>query len=68
MFPPAVRFAFFSTILACGASIATAQTPAAGSLWEGEVTGTNVYVRSGAGSNWYPTTKLDLGSRVLVLD
>ncbi|MFQ5422504.1 MAG: hypothetical protein ACE5F9_00835 [Phycisphaerae bacterium] len=35
--------------------------------WEGEVTGANVYVRSGAGGNWYPTTKVDTGDRVLVL-
>ncbi len=35
--------------------------------WEGEVTGANVYVRSGAGSNWYPTTKVGTGDRVLVL-
>lgn len=35
--------------------------------WEGEITGTNVYVRSGAGVNWYPTAKLNPGDRVLVL-
>lgn len=35
--------------------------------WEGEVAGMNVYVRSGAGSNWYPTAKLNTGDRVLVL-
>jgi len=35
--------------------------------WEGEVTGSNVYVRSGPGSNWYPTLKLNTGDRVLVL-
>ncbi|MFQ5430689.1 MAG: SH3 domain-containing protein [Phycisphaerae bacterium] len=35
--------------------------------WEGELTGTHVYVRSGAGSNYYPTTKLNTGDRVLVL-
>jgi hypothetical protein len=35
--------------------------------WEGEVTGSNVYVRSGAGVNWYPTTKLHTGDRVLVM-
>src|SRR5262245_17695528 len=34
--------------------------------WEGEVTGTNVYVRSGAGSNYYPTAKVGPGTRVLV--
>lgn len=41
---------------------ATATAP-----WEGEVSGSNVYVRSGAGANWYPTTKLGAGERVLVL-
>ncbi len=35
--------------------------------WEGEIGGNNVYVRSGAGVNWYPTTKLNVGDRVLVL-
>lgn len=35
--------------------------------WEGEVSASNVFVRSGAGSNWYPTTKLNPGDRVLVL-
>jgi uncharacterized protein YgiM (DUF1202 family) len=35
--------------------------------WEGEVSGTNVYLRSGAGVNWYPTAKLNTGDRVLVL-
>ena len=42
-----------------------AQTPSF--PWEGEVSGSNVYVRSGAGANWYPTTKLNAGDRVLVL-
>jgi len=42
--------------------------PAAAAFpWEGEITGSNVYVRSGAGVNWYPTTKLNAGDRVLVL-
>jgi hypothetical protein len=35
--------------------------------WEGEVSGTNVYLRSGAGVNWYPTAKLNTGDRLLVL-
>jgi len=35
--------------------------------WEGEVTGSSVYIRSGAGSNYYPTTKVGPGTRVLVL-
>lgn len=34
--------------------------------WEGEITATNVYVRSAAGTNWYQTTKLGPGARVLV--
>lgn len=42
-----------------------AQTPSF--PWEGEVSGSNVYVRSGAGANWYPTTKLNAGDRILVL-
>lgn len=41
------------------------QTP--GFPWEGEVSGSNVYVRSGAGANWYPTMKLNAGDRILVL-
>lgn len=35
--------------------------------WEGEVTGTSVYIRSGAGGNYYPTTKVGPGTRVLVV-
>lgn len=35
--------------------------------FEGEISGTNVYVRSGPGINYYPTTKLNAGDRVLVL-
>ncbi|MBN2563274.1 MAG: hypothetical protein JXQ75_20330 [Phycisphaerae bacterium] len=35
--------------------------------WEGEVSGMNVYVRSGPGANYYATTKLNAGDRVLVL-
>ncbi|MFH1418361.1 MAG: hypothetical protein ABII12_08775 [Planctomycetota bacterium] len=35
--------------------------------WEGEITGMNVYVRSGAGVNWYPCAKMNTGDRVLVL-
>ncbi|MFQ5500975.1 MAG: SH3 domain-containing protein [Phycisphaerae bacterium] len=34
--------------------------------WEGELTGTNVRVRSGAGLDFYPTTKLHTGDHVLV--
>lgn len=46
---------------------AAARSTAAEFPWEGEVTGTNVYVRSGAGPNWYPTTKLNTGDRVVTL-
>ncbi len=35
--------------------------------YEGEVAGENVYVRSGPGTNWYPTTKLNTGARVRVI-
>jgi len=35
--------------------------------WEGEVTGTSVYIRSGAGGNYYPTTKVGPGTRLLVV-
>ena len=35
--------------------------------WEGEVTGTNVRVRSGPGTGWYATTKLNTGDRVVVV-
>lgn len=35
--------------------------------WEGEITGMNVYVRSGAGVNWYPVSKLNAGDRAIVL-
>ncbi len=35
--------------------------------WEGEISGMNVYVRSGAGVNWYPCAKLNTGDRVLVM-
>ncbi len=35
--------------------------------WEGELTGTNVYVRSGPGTNNYPALKIDAGQHVLVL-
>jgi len=33
----------------------------------GEVTGNNVYVRSGADANYYPVTKLNAGDRVVVV-
>jgi len=59
------HFAIVATALLVHPASATAQPGAF--PWEGEVTGTNVYVRSGAGANWYPTTKLNTGDRVLVL-
>lgn len=52
-------------ILLISAAEALGQTP--GFPWEGEVSGSNVYVRSGAGANWYPTMKLNAGDRILVL-
>lgn len=52
-------------ILLISAAEAHGQTP--GFPWEGEVSGSNVYVRSGAGANWYPTMKLNAGDRILVL-
>ncbi len=62
----------YSLLLVLGIAVsARGQNAPAGSPppfpWEGEVTASNVYVRSGAGSNWYPTTKLNNGDRVVVL-
>ncbi|GJQ27509.1 MAG: hypothetical protein HBSAPP02_25410 [Phycisphaerae bacterium] len=69
-----MRKAFIALSLlfvAGGTAAAKGQPTPAGSPppfpWEGEVTAANVYVRSGAGSNWYPTTKLNNGDRVVVL-
>jgi hypothetical protein len=62
--------AISAVILVLGANtLALAQNPptTAAFPWEGEVAAANVYVRSGAGANWYPTTKLGKGERVLVL-
>ena len=62
------RFARFicSLIPLFVANLAAAQQ--SGSFpWEGEITAANVYVRSGAGSNWYPTMKVNTGDHVLVL-
>jgi hypothetical protein len=56
------------TTLLSGMVRAQELPPDAASPWEGEVTGSNVYVRSGAGISHYPTTKLNTGDRVLVLD
>lgn len=68
-----MRSAVYKTLLVSILTVATATTLRAQSNtggafpWEGEISATNVYVRSGAGSNWYPTTKLNPGDRVLVL-
>lgn len=69
-----MRKAFIAFSLLCvmgGAGSVRGQSTPAGSPppfpWEGEITASNVYVRSGAGSNWYPTTKLNNGDRVVVL-
>ncbi|MBI5765543.1 MAG: hypothetical protein HZA51_18695 [Planctomycetes bacterium] len=61
-------FALSFAALSVCASIAIAEpTENTGAFpWEGEVTGTNVFVRSGAGNNWYPTMKVGGGDRVLV--
>lgn len=55
------------TLLICGSALGQTDTVDRTFPWEGEVNGSNVYVRSGAGSNWYPTAKLGLGDRVLVI-
>lgn len=59
---------FFLSASLAGLVRAQSLPPTASAPWEGEVTGTNVYVRSGAGTSHYPTTKLNAGDRVLVLD
>ena len=59
---------FFLAASISSAVRAQSLPPAAPSPWEGEVSGMNVYVRSGAGTSHYPTTKLNAGDRVLVLD
>lgn len=53
------------SILGGTPSFALAQAPAF--PWEGEVTGTNVNVRSGEGTSFYAVTKLNTGDRVLVV-
>ena len=50
---------------------ATETTPAPQSqptIKVGEVTGTNVYVRSGPSTNYYPVLRLNTGTRVLIID
>ncbi len=56
---------FGTFLLLATTAVAWGNTPAF--PWEGEVSGSGVYVRSGAGANWYPTTKLNTGDHVLVL-
>jgi uncharacterized protein YgiM (DUF1202 family) len=65
----AVSKSLYITILSAAATTSVLAEPNPGGAfpWEGEVSATNVFVRSGAGSNWYPTTKLNSGDRVLVL-
>jgi len=65
----AVSKSLFVTILTAAAASTVFAEPNPGGAfpWEGEVSASNVFVRSGAGSNWYPTSKLNSGDRVLVL-
>ncbi len=51
-------------------AVSLAVGPAAGQVataWEGQVTGSDVYVRSGADENWYPILKLSHPARVKVV-
>lgn len=43
------------------------KTPAGPDPYVGEVTGDNIYVRSGPSTNYYPVTKLNAGARVTVV-
>lgn len=67
----ALLLSFTTFSLDAEAQSTTARQPAvakpASFPWEGEVTGTNVRVRSGAGTSWYATTKLNTSDRVLVV-
>lgn len=65
----AVTLKLLTTILtlAAAGTVLAEPNPGGAFPWEGEVSASNVFVRSGAGSNWYPTTKLNPGDRVLVL-
>lgn len=56
-----ISIAFFAMTAPARGQEAPAAFP-----WEGEVNASNVYVRSGAGTNWYPTAKLNAGNRVVV--
>ena len=60
---------FVLTSLAAGRAAAQSDGAATRNFpWEGEITASNVYIRSGAGSNYYPTTKVGPGTRVLVMN
>lgn len=66
----ALLVVFSASALQVIAQTTTPPKPADGANafpWEGEVTGTNVRVRSGAGTTWYATSKVNTGDRVLVL-
>ncbi len=60
-------FALAQPTAADRAAVSSATTSTPGAAWEGEVTGTNVRVRSGPGTGWYATTKLNTGDRVVVV-
>ena len=53
--------------LALSLGPAVAQTPERPVISEAEVTGDDVYVRSGASLNHYPVCKINAGSRVTVV-
>ncbi len=63
--PPANSAAAPTDAPAKAPDTATADKPSG--PFEGEVTGDSVYVRSGAGVNWYPTMKLARGTTVRVI-
>lgn len=52
-------------LVAVGGTSASANSDVA---FTGEVTGNDVYVRSGPSTNYYPVTKLNAGARVSVVD
>lgn len=50
-----------------GTAVSTQPTAFAPSVWAGELTGANVYVRYGPGEQAYPCTKLSTPERVIVV-
>lgn len=56
-----------AAVLGLIAAAAHAQSTQPAFPYEGEVTGDDVYVRSGPGVNYYPTTKLKTGQHIRVL-